>query len=156
MPTRNQRPESTDGEKSEMEVETDVEGEELTIERIIADMIRSETEDLKAELSELERQIEKVDDFARVSLNERKIKQNEGNLAEFSDSLTGFAEKAFNNINTLEDRLDVQALLLASMLDALDEEGVDIDLTLVEQYRQESVVTDTSPEEKLEDSLERV
>ena len=154
MDTHRQRPESTNGEEITAETSDESTGSELTMESLVAKMIQSETGDLRTELDDLKREIEEVNDFARISLNERKIKQNEANLSEFSDSLTGFAEKAFNNINAIQDRLDVQSLLLAAIVDALDDEGVELDMSLVERYRQESVVTDTSPEEKLEASLD--
>lgn len=126
-----------------------------SFEGLVERMIQTHVADLEQELDELREQVEETDNFARISLNERKIKQSEENLSEFSDSLMGFAEKAFNDINRLEDRLDMQALVLAAVLDAMREEGIDLDLSEVERYRQPNVVTDTPPEEQLEDALER-
>lgn len=117
-----------------------------TVETLIEEMVESRTAELRAELEALERQVESVDDFARISLNERKVKQNEAKLSEFSESLTAFAEKAFNNINALEDRLDRQALLLAAILESLED---DVDLSAVRRYENDRLVTDDSPDERL-------
>jgi hypothetical protein len=118
-----------------------------TVERLIENIVESQTADLREQLEDLEKQIEDVDNFARISLNERKVKQNEVQLSEFSASLTSFAEKAFNNINTLEDRLDRQALVLSAILESLDDD--DIDLSTVRRYENDRLVTDTSPNERL-------
>ena len=121
-----------------------------SLEGIVEEMIESRTEGLREELDELERQIETLDDFARISLNERKVKQNEVKLSEFSDSLTAFAEKAFKNLNELESRLDTQALLLAAILESLD----DVDLSEVRRHRSEQLVMDATPEDRLAEAIE--
>lgn len=128
---------------------------DVTIERLIEQRIESRTAELEEELAELERQVEEIEDFAKISLNERKIKQSEVNLSEFSDSLSNFAEKAFNNINAIEERLNVQALLLAAILDSLSEQDIDLDLSEVERQQEDSVVMEQSPEERLESAIER-
>lgn len=125
--------------------ETAVGRESTTFEDIISEMIESETAELREELAALERDIEEVDNFARISLNERKVKQNEAKLSEFSESLTGFAERAFQHLNQLEERIDTQALLLAAILESLD----DVDLTRVQRHRHERLVMDATPEERL-------
>lgn len=126
-----------------------------SFEQLVEEMIQSRIGELEAEVQELERQLEEVDNFARISLNERKIKQAEGNLSEFSDSLTGFAEKAFNDINELEDRMDSQALVLSAVLEAMADEGMDVDLSEVARYQEDQVVVDTTPEERLEAAVKR-
>jgi len=152
-----QQVESGDSEEARVEESeshvTDEPGQQM--ERLIGEMIQSRTAELQAELSTLGDQLEEVENFARIGLNEHKIKQNEVNLAEFSDSLTGFAEKAFNNINAIEDQLNTQSLLLAAILDALSEDGVELDLSEVAKYQEENVVVDASPEERLVDALEQ-
>lgn len=140
---------------SEERVETAGRGDGASIDRIVESLVDERTADLEEDLEAVRHQVEELDDFARISLNERKIKQTETNLAEFSDSLTQFAEKAFNNINTLEDRLDLQGLLLAAMLDSLAEEDVEVDLSDVERLQQESVVMTASPDERLSDAIDR-
>ncbi|WP_129113501.1 hypothetical protein [Halegenticoccus tardaugens] len=152
-----QTPETRTKTETEPESQTAVDGDaETTVEGIIDEMIQSRIGELEAEIAALERQLEAVDNYTKISLNERKIKQSEENLLEFSDSLTGFAEKAFNDINEIEDRLDTQALLLASILEALDDEGVDVDLTAVERFQKENIVTGSGPEKRLEEAVNRL
>jgi len=121
-----------------------------TVEVLIEDIVASETAELREELEALRTQLDEVENFARISLNERKVKQNEAKLSEFSASLTAFAEKSFNNINALEDRLDRQALVLAAILESL---GDDIDLSDVQRYEQDRLVADASPDERLRAAL---
>ncbi|PSP99100.1 hypothetical protein BRC94_08135 [Halobacteriales archaeon QS_5_70_17] len=118
-------------------------------------MIQARIGELEGEIQRLEEQLEEVDNFTRISLNERKIKQAEANLSGFSDSLTGFAEKAFNDINELENRLEVHSLYLAAVLEGLDEEDVDLDLSDVAAYEEDQVVMAASPEERLRSAAER-
>jgi predicted flap endonuclease-1-like 5' DNA nuclease/uncharacterized small protein (DUF1192 family) len=132
----------------EVEVET-AEGEVSTVETLIDEMIQARISHLESEIESLEARLEEVDNFARISLNERKVQRTEANLAEFSDSLTGFAEKAFNDINELEDRLDTQALLLAAVLETLDASELDIDLEEVRKFQRANVVLRETPEERL-------
>jgi predicted flap endonuclease-1-like 5' DNA nuclease len=125
------------------------EGEMSTVETLIDEMIQARISHLESEIKALEEGLEEVDNFARISLNERKVQRTEANLAEFSDSLTGFAEKAFNDINELEDRLDTQALLLAAVLETLDASELDIDLEEVRKFQRANVVLRETPEERL-------
>jgi len=121
-----------------------------TVEGIIEGMIESRLAELREDIEGLEREIETVEDFARISLNERKVKQNEAKLTEFSESLTAFAEKAFDHLNELESRLDTQALLLAAILESLD----DVDLSEVRRHRSERLVMDATPEERLASAID--
>lgn len=120
------------------------------LETVVDEMVESRTTELREELEALEQQVEALDNFARISLNERKVKQNEAKLSEFSESLTAFAEKAFNNINALEDRLDTQALVLAAVVEALDGE---VDLSEAQRYREDRLVADRTPDERLADAV---
>jgi TolA-binding protein len=128
---------------------TPAEGDVSTLETLIEEMIQARIGHLEAQIESLERDLEEVDNFARISLNERKVQRTEANLAEFSDSLTGFAEKAFNDINHLEDRLDTQALLLAAVLETLDTSELDVDLEEVRKFQRENVVITETPEDRL-------
>jgi hypothetical protein len=121
-----------------------------TVEGIIEGMIDSRLGELRDDIEELEERIQTVDDFARISLNERKVKQNEAKLTEFSESLTAFAEKAFDHLNELESRLDTQALLLAAILESLD----DVDLSEVRRHRSERLVMDATPHERLASTID--
>ena len=127
---------------------------DASVEELIERMIESRTGELESELDELREQVEEVENFARISLNERKLKQSEVNLSEFSDSMSSFAETAFNNINRLEARLNLQSVLLAAIVDSLAEEGLDLDLAEVERQQQDSLVMQQTPEERLEAAIE--
>ena len=129
--------------------------ESPSFEGLVEEMIQARIGELEGEIQRLEEQLEEVDNFTRISLNERKIKQAEANLSGFSDSLTGFAEKAFNDINELENRLEVHSLYLAAVLEGLDEEDVDLDLSDVAAYEEDQVVMAASPEERLRSAAER-
>jgi len=121
-----------------------------TVEGIIEGMIESRLAELREDIEGLEREIETVEDFARISLNERKVKQNEAKLTEFSESLTAFAEKAFDHLNELESRLDTQALLLAAILESLD----DVDLSEVRRHRSERLVMAATHAERLASAID--
>jgi len=121
-----------------------------TVEGIVEGMIDSRLGELRDDIEDLEERIRTVDDFARISLNERKVKQNEAKLTEFSESLTAFAEKAFDHLNELESRLDTQALLLAGILESLD----DVDLSEVRRHRDERLVMDATPHERLASTID--
>jgi predicted flap endonuclease-1-like 5' DNA nuclease len=125
------------------------EGEMSTVETLIDEMIQARISHLESEIKALEEGLEEVDNFARISLNERKVQRTEANLAEFSDSLTGFAEKAFNDINHLEERLDTQALLLAAVLEAVEDSVLDVDLEEVRKFQRANVVITETPEDRL-------
>ncbi|MFC4246780.1 hypothetical protein ACFOZ7_07175 [Natribaculum luteum] len=125
-----------------------------TVERRIEDLIDERVEAVETQIDDLERQLSELDDFTRISLSERRIQQNEENLAAFSDSLTDFAERTMAQTNHLEEQLEVQRMLIAALLEALDDQDVDVDLSAVQQYREERVVTDTG-DEQLDEAIER-
>lgn len=130
-------------------------GDETTVDYQIEELIERRTQALSEEIEELESELEELDNFARISLAERRVKGNEANLAEFSNSLTGFAERTFSKLNTIESRLDAQTLLLAAVVDALnDADDIEIDLSEVENYGKEQLVVSASPEERLEEAIE--
>lgn len=157
-PTRGEN--TGDGPESTGSASTENTGSErrgdadTTFEALVEEKIESRTEELEAELSALERQLDEVEDFAKISLNERKVKQSEANLSEFSASMSGFAEKAFNHINDLEDRMNRQSLLLAAIVEALEDADVDLDLTDVERLGEDSHVLEEAPDEQLQRTIE--
>lgn len=137
-----------------MTVETD-DGDESTVDYQIEELIDQRTRDLERQIEELEAELEELDNFARISLAERRVKGNEANLAEFSNSLTGFAERTFTKINAIESRLDAQTLLIAAVVEALSEaDDIEIDLTDVESYGEDQIVMSASPEKRLKEALE--
>lgn len=130
---------------------------ESTVDYQIEELIERRTRELEDRIEELNSELEEVENFARISLGERRLKQNEANLSEFSDSLTSFAERTFTKLNALESRLEVQTLLLASLLEGLSEaEDVEIDLSAVEQYQDDQLVMSASPERRLQDAIDEL
>lgn len=130
-------------------------GNESTVDYQIEELIERRTQALAEEIEELESELEDLDNFARISLAERRVKGNEANLAEFSNSLTGFAERTFSKLNTIESRLDAQTLLLAAVVEALaDADDVEVDLSEVEKYGEEQLVVSASPEERLKEAID--
>ena len=137
-----------------MTAETGEEGES-TVDYQIEELINRRTRDLEKEIERLEDELEELDNFARISLGERRIKGNEANLTEFSNSLTGFAERTFTKLNAIESRLDAQTLLLAAVVEGLSEaDDIELDLTEVEAYNEEQLVVSASPEKRLQDAIE--
>lgn len=137
-------------------VETGEQGES-TVDYQIEELIERRTRELEERIEELDSELEEVENFARISLGERRLKQNEANLSEFSDSLTSFAERTFSKMNALESRLEVQTLLLASLLEALSEsDDVEIDVSEVQRYQDDQLVMNASPEKRLREAIERL
>lgn len=129
-------------------------GDESTVDYQIEELIERRTRALEAEIEELEAELEELDNFARISLAERRVKGNEANITEFSNSLTGFAERTFSKINAIESRLDAQTLLLAAVVEALSESDVEIDLSEVASYGEDQLVMSASPEQRLEEAID--
>lgn len=146
--------EEPEDEPVEPDEESAVEYRPGTIEHRIDQQIGDRLEPVDRRLEELEETLSELDNYARISLSERRIKQNEENLEEFSDSLTAFAERTMSKANGLEERLQVQTMLLTALLEALEDAEVEVDLSAVEQYTEERVVTDSS-RELLEAAIER-
>ncbi|MFD1514154.1 hypothetical protein [Halomarina rubra] len=146
-----QRPRSASSEADDLDqTPIEEEGEGPTFEGLVDERVEGRVAELESEIDDLREEIEAVDNFARISLNERKVKQNDVKLSEFSDSLTGFAEKAFNKLNTLERRIDTHALLLAALVEAQE----DADVSSVHKHQSERLVMDATPDERLKAAVE--
>lgn len=137
-------------------VDADEQGES-TVDYQIEELIERRTQELEDRIDELDSEVEEVENFARISLGERRLKQNEANLSEFSDSLTSFAERTFTKMNALESRLEVQTLLLASLIDAVSEsDDVEIDVSEVQRYQEDQLVMSASAEQRLQEAIDRL
>lgn len=137
----------TDGEVAE-ETRIDV-GVDRPIERRIEALIDERAAEIERQIDQLEAEVEELDDFARISLGERYSQRLEQNVSELSDSLTGFAERNFEKMNSVEKRVDEMSMILSAVLEALDEEDVDVDLSDLQRL-QERRVLDRTPEEQLQ------
>lgn len=123
---------------------------EQHIERIVDDQFA----EIRAELDQLSSDVEEVEQFAEISLGERRLDQAEANLAEFSTSLTEFSEQTLEKISHLESRLEQQTIVLATVLEALAESDLEVDVSDIERYRRDQVVVDQSPSEKLDAAID--
>lgn len=120
------------------------------VRRVVAEQlsaVESEIEDVSEELEELEK-------FARISLGERRLSQTEADVAEFSSSLTELSERTLEKVTDLESRLELQEVVLATVLEALVEADVDVDTSAIQEYRRDHVVTEQSSSERLEAAIE--
>lgn len=122
-------------------------GSDGPIERQIEALIDERVAEIEREVESLEAELEELDNFARISLGERYSQRIEQNVSELSDSLTGFAERNFQKLNSVEGRVDEMSLVLAAVVEALDEEDVDVDFSEVRRMREG--VVDQSPAERL-------
>lgn len=130
---------------------------ESTVDYQIEELIDRRTKELEDRIDELDSELEEVENYARISLGERRLKQNEANLSEFSDSLTSFAERTFSKMNALESRLEVQTLLLASLIEAVSEsEDVDLDVSAVKRYQEDQLVMSESAEQRLQEVIDQL
>lgn len=130
---------------------------ESTVDYQIEELIARRTGELEDRVEELEDELTEVENFARISLGERRLKQNEANLSEFSESLTAFAERTFTKMNALENRLEVQTLLLTSLIDAVSEsDDVEIDVSEVKRYQNDQLVMSASADQRLQEAIEEL
>ncbi|ADJ14339.1 hypothetical protein C497_03107 [Halalkalicoccus jeotgali B3] len=138
-----------------METDEDAEGVESTVDYQIEELIDRRTEEIEERIDDLQADLEEVDNYARISLGERRVKGTEANLAEFSESLTDFADRTFTKTNALESQLEIQRLLLAEMLEALAAADIEVDVSDVEQHQEGQLVMSASPEERLHEAMEK-
>lgn len=124
-------------------------GSDGSIERQIEALIDERVAEIERDVEALETELEELDNFARISLGERYSQRIEQNVSELSDSLTGFAERNFQKVNSVEGRVDEMSLVLAAVIEALDGEDVDVDFSEVRRM-QEAGVVERSPAERLE------
>ncbi|MDL5362460.1 hypothetical protein [Halalkalicoccus sp. NIPERK01] len=144
---------SSDG--AAIETGEDAENGESTVDYQIEELIDRRTEEIEERIDDLQTEIEEVDNYARISLGERRVKGTEANLAEFSESLTDFADRTFTKTNALESQLEIQRLLLAEVLEALAEADVEVDVSEVTSYQEDQLVMSASPEKRLQEAIEK-
>ncbi|MDQ2051779.1 hypothetical protein RBH26_14975 [Natronolimnohabitans sp. A-GB9] len=127
-----------------------------TLEQHVERVIEDQLEEIRTDIEQLSDDIEEVEQFATISLGERRLSQAEANVEELSASLTEFSEQTLEKVNSLESRLEQQTIVLATVLEALDESDIDVDTTAIRDYQQEQIVTDQAPDEKLETALDQL
>ncbi|SEW30540.1 hypothetical protein [Natrinema salifodinae] len=122
------------------------------VQRVVSEQlsaVESEIERVSADLEELEK-------FATISLGERRLSQTEENLSEFSTSLTELSERTLEKVTDLEARLELQEIVLATVLEALAEADVEADVSAIRDYQRDHVVTEQSSSERLETAIDAV
>lgn len=121
----------------------------------IRELIDSRATELEDRIAELEAELDQLDSFARITLRDRRIAENTGNITKVSDTLSGFAENTTDKLNALKRNQERNTLLLAAITEALsDADGVDVDLSDVNDHREGRLVTGTSADDRLDDVLD--
>ncbi|WP_306061427.1 hypothetical protein [Natronococcus wangiae] len=129
---------------------------ESPLERHVEQIIDDHLDEIRTELDRLSSDVEDVEQFATISLGERRLTQAEANLAEFSASLTEFSEQTLERVNELESRLERQTIVLATVLEALAKSDVEVDVSDIKRYQQEQLVTDRSASDKLATAIDEL
>lgn len=139
---------------SESETEMMVEGETPVDDRI-RKLVDTRATEVENRIAELENELEQLRNFAEITLRDRRIAENSDNIAKISDSFSGFAESTSDKLNALENRLEVNTLVLAELVEALDEtDDIDLDLSHVEGYGADRLVTNVSANDRLAEAIE--
>lgn len=136
--------------ESEMAIEN-----ENPVDDRIRELVDNRATVVESRIAELEAELEELENFAEITLRDRRIAENSDNIAKLSDSFSGFAESTTDKLNTLENRIEVNSLVLAAVVEALEEtDDVDIDLSDVEGYQDDRLVTDVSANDRLAEAIE--
>jgi hypothetical protein len=139
-----------EGETEEGEIETGVDDR-------IKELVDDRAATIENRIDELEDELNELENFATVTLRDRRIGENTTNIDKISESFSGFAESTTDKLNALESRQEINTLLLAAIAEALgDAEDVDVDLSTVREYQEDRLVTDTSADEQLEEALNQL
>lgn len=136
--------------ESEMAIEN-----ENPVDDRIRELVDNRATVVESRIAELEAELEELENFAEITLRDRRIAENSDNIAKLSDSFSGFAESTTDKLNALENRIEVNSLVLAAVVEALEEtDNVDIDLSDVEGYQDDRLVTDVSANDRLAEAIE--
>ena len=129
---------------------------ETPVDDRIRQLVDARATEVETRIEELEAELEDLENFAEITLRDRRIAENSDNIGKVSDTFSGFAESTTSKLNALETRIEVNTLVLAKVVEALDEAGdVDLDLSAVESYQGNRLVTEVSANDRLTDAIER-
>jgi predicted component of type VI protein secretion system len=146
---------ATNARASDAESEMTGEGNETPVDDRIRELVDTRATEVERRIEELEAELEELENFAKITLRDRRISENSDNIGKLSDSFSGFAESTSDKLNTLENRIEVNSLVLAAVVEALEESGdVDLDFSDVEGYQADRLVTDVSANDRLADAIE--
>lgn len=136
-------------------VETDAaESPESTLDRHVRRVVAEQLSAVESEIEDVSEELEELEKFARISLGERRLSRTEADVAEFSSSLTELSERTLEKVTDLESRLELQEVVLATVLEALVEADVDVDTSTIREYQRDHVVTEQSSSERLEAAID--
>ena len=121
----------------------------------IRELVDSRAAAIESRIAELEAELEQLDSFAKITLRDRRIAENTANLGKVSDTLSGFAENTTDKLNAQKSAHERNTLLLAALVEALDAEGIDLDLAAVRDHREGRPVTGAAADDRLNDALDR-
>lgn len=147
-------PEKAEPEKAEPEMAVEEEIETPVDDRI-KELIEDRATTIENRIEELENELTELENFATITLRDRRIAENSDNISKVSDSFSGFAESTTDKLNSLEHRLEINTLLLATIAEAVADTE-DVDLSAVRQYQEDRLVTNISADERLEEALEQL
>lgn len=118
------------------------------------DELEGELGSIERDIDELEENLEELDNFAKVTLRDRRISEQSDLIDALSDSFSGFAESTSEKLGKLENRVEVNTMVLAVVVEALEEMDTDLDFSDVEGYQEDHLVTTGSAEDRLADAIE--
>ncbi|HET7324838.1 MAG TPA: hypothetical protein VFJ06_10940 [Halococcus sp.] len=135
----------------EMPVDT-----ENPVDNRIRELVDNRATVVESRIEELEAELEELENFAEITLRDRRIAENTDNITKLSDSFSGFAESTTDKLNALENRIEVNSVALAAVIEALAEsDDVDVDLSDVEGYQADRLVTNVSANDRLAEAIEQ-
>ncbi|GAA0472157.1 hypothetical protein MUK72_16345 (plasmid) [Halococcus dombrowskii] len=115
--------------------------------------LEGELGEIEGDIEELEDDLEELDNFAKVTLRDRRISENSDLIDALSDSFSGFAENTSEKLSALENRIEVNTMVLAAVVEALEEMDADLDLSDVEGYQEDHLVTTDSADNRLAEAI---
>ena len=116
--------------------------------------LEGELGDIHGEIAALEDDLEELDNFAKVTLRDRRISEHSDLIDALSDSFSGFAENTSEKLGALENRVEVNTMMLAVIVEALAETDADLDFSDVEGYQEDHLVTTASADDRLAAAIE--
>lgn len=129
---------------------------ETPVDDRIRELVDTRATEVEDRIEELEAELEQLENFAEITLRDRRIAENSDNIGKVSDTLSGFAESTTDKLNALENRIEVNTLVLAAVVEALEETGdADLDLSEVEDLQGDRLVTEVSANDRLAEVIER-
>jgi molybdopterin converting factor small subunit len=118
------------------------------------DELEGELGQIQGKIDELEDNLEELDSFAKVTLRDRRISENSDLIDALSDSFSGFAENTSEKLGELENRVEVNTMVLAVIIEAFEEMDADLDFSDVEGYQEDHLVTTDSADNRLAEAIE--